>query len=365
MHRYALIFVVGVVSCGEAPTVSPRAVVPADLTARAGSRFAAQVAPDVPTNFESFALGMIDAQFDWQSFGGLGASPGRSCATYDHEIGAVPPSLAGAAFTAFGMQSLRISNAVTSGCYTDQTFSSRSTDVAGQAGATSRSRDGLVDFALAGARLVRRLDASFVVASATPEARQPGLAVVVSPARGDDHRMSWVRIEDLPDGIAVDFAERADPTAPGAFQIAPVARGLDRRVPHHIRLTLDLVDGPANDTVRVYVDGALRHVGGSWETYYALDPNGRANFGGHPPAVNRLMFRTGSDAHRGIPGGPAPELRGLGFYFDQVLVEAYDLPVTPDDCKNNGWMALRDRDGTRFRNQGDCVSSVQAVRTSR
>ena len=109
-------------------------------------------------------------------------------------------------------------------------------------------------------------------------------------------------------------------TAPGAFALTTVARRLDRRVPHTIRLTIDFLDGPGNDIVRVYVDDELKHTGTSWENYYAYDATGMANFGGNTPAVNRLMFRTGSDSHRGIPGDPAPLTLGRGFVIDHVRV---------------------------------------------
>jgi hypothetical protein len=305
------------------------------------------------TDFESFTVGAIHGQFDWQSIGGVGSSSAASrCATYDHVIAetGIPP--------AFGSRVLRISNAVTSGCYADHTFSQRSTDIAGQAGSVSRSRDGTVEYAIAGAVRRARFDASWTFVSAVPDAQQPGLEVVVSPARGDDHRMSWVQMRDLADGIEVRFAQRADAANPGAIQVMTIASVLDRSMAHTIRLVIDFRDGPANDVARVFVDGVLRHTGASWETYYALDANGSLNFGGNPPAVNRLMFRTGSDTHRGIPGDPAPATSGRGFFFDDVSVDAYAVPTGKDDCKNDGWRSLRSDSGTQFKNQGDCVSSV-------
>ncbi|MHB1311901.1 MAG: hypothetical protein ACYC3L_07770 [Gemmatimonadaceae bacterium] len=285
--------------------------------------------PGRTVTFEDFAAGIIDGQHDWQA---TGAAGGIGCAVYDHAIAD------NAAFVPtprrhdeFGRRSLRISNAVTSGCYSDQTFSQRSADVAGERGARSRSTDGLTDYAFAGARLRNHFEVEWLVMSAAPQAWQPGLEVVASPARGDDHRMSWVQMADWSDGLAIVFAERSDPAAPGAFQRVTVARGLDRRSAHRIRLTMDFRDGPANDVVRVYVDGALRHVGGSWETYYRLDANGRSNFGGATPVVNRVMFRTGSDTHRGVPGDAAPATRGRGFLIDGVRVSALGAVTTGRD----------------------------------
>lgn len=336
------------------PSDSVASVSAAAIVASAGSSV---VAPEAATDFESFTVGGINGQWDWKSFGGAGATaPGSHCAVYDHVIHA-NDAFAGAAF---GARSLRISNAVTTGCYGDQTFSARSADVAGQAGATSLSRDGLVDFALPAATRRNHFEAEWTVRSATPGEAQPGLEVVVSPARGDDHRMSWVRMADLPDGLAISAAARADQSNPGAFQVVTIATGLDRSQSHTIRLTIDFVDGSANDVVQVFVNGALHYVGQSWETYYALDPNGAANFGGNTPAVNRLMFRTGSDLLRGLPGTPAPALLGKGFLFDGVRVRAFSVPKSGGDCQQGGWQSLFDTNGGAFKNQGDCVSWANA-----
>ena len=74
-----------------------------------------------------------------------------------------------------------------------------------------------------------------------PNAQQPGLAVAVSPARGDATRMSFVEMVDLPDGLGVNFYD-----VPGTgvmvgtrrtvqFVKSSVARGLDRTRSHIIR----------------------------------------------------------------------------------------------------------------------------------
>lgn len=318
--------------------------------------------------FEGFALGTIHGQHDWQATGGLGsgAAPGSFCAVYDHAI-ADYPALVPPAFrdAAFGQRSLRISNAVTSGCYSDQTFSHRTADIAGERGASSRSKDGLTEYALAGARLRNHLEIEWRIQSARPDAWQQGLELVASPARGDDHRMSWVQVADRVDGLAVVFAERSDSAAPGAFVRSTIARGLDRRRAHVIRLSMDYVDGPSNDIVRVYVDGVLRHTGTSWETYYNYDANGRSNFGGATPAVNRVMFRTGSDMHRGVPGDPASETLGRGFLIDGVSVAAFSVASSAESCRDSGWRDVRDASGRPFRNQGDCVSWVRSARGDR
>lgn len=42
------------------------------------------------------------------------------------------------------------------------------------------------------------------------------------------------------------------------------------------------------------------------------------------------------------------------------LVSAQGVPLTSSSCKNGGWQTLRDNSGEPFKNQGDCVSFVNA-----
>ena len=63
-----------------------------------------------------YIVGTIDAQDDWSSFG-----------PYDHKV-----TLNTYGYASFGLQSLRISNAITSGSFGDQTFSKRSTNWGGE-----------------------------------------------------------------------------------------------------------------------------------------------------------------------------------------------------------------------------------------
>ena len=363
MKPWPCVFLFVVASCARDATAPLHAPVPiismlgdrrdADATAAAG----------IITAFEDFSFGAIDGQHDWKSLGGLGAPAvtpaGTHCAVYDHEIADNMAVTSIYRFHEFERKSLRISNAVTSGCYSDQTFSGRTANVAGQADARSRSANDLIDYAIAGGMLQNHFEAEWSFASTVPRAQQPGLEVVASPARGDDARMSWIQMADLPDGLAVIFAERSNPASAGDFLLSTVARRLDRRVPHNVRITMDFIDGPSNDVVRVFVDGHLKHTGTSWENYYFYDTNGKANFGGAPPVVNRMMFRTGSDLHRGIPGDAAPATRGHGFAFDNIRQATFMVATSADACKHDGWRGLRDANGELFENQGRCVSSVQ------
>lgn len=289
-----------------------------------------------PITFEppTYMLGTIDEQDGWQSDGAAGSG----CAPYDHEVDS--QSL----YASFGTQSLRMSNAVTSGCFGDQTFSK---PLANEAGETSAASDGMST----GPRQPN-FEASWQFASTVPAALQPGLSVVASPDRGDGARMSWVQMADTAAGLEVNFfdyqdgaIEPAGTCVTGAnFISSNVASGLDRTVPHTIAISMEFVDGPGNDVVKVYVDGVLGHTGTSWEDFF------RFCEGNPTRTVDSILFRTG--------GAAAPATAGNGFLIDNLtLSSGVGPPTSADECKNGGWENF-DTPRT-FKNQGDCVSFVQ------
>ena len=297
------------------------------------------------TTFETFSVGAIDGQQDWQSYGGLGALPPANpifthCAVYDQVIADNTAAAATYSYPAFGAKSLRISNAVTSGCFTDNTFSSRTAHPAGQAGARTTSTNGLIDYALAGGVLQDHFEAEWSFASTVPGAQQPGLQVTVSPARGDNLRMGWVQMTDLSDGLAVIFGEwvstvSGGTSATGAPRLTTVAHGLDRHVPHTILISMNFLAGPNNDVVQLYVDDVLAHTGTSWENYYTYDALGQSEFGGAPPIVNRLLFRTGGELGRGITGVAAPATLGYGFVIDNLRQATFMVGSAADVLTRN------------------------------
>jgi hypothetical protein len=305
--------------------------------------FAALPGAQVAVNFEPleappwYLPGPINAQDDWTSLGAAGSG----CALYDHQV-VVNALQTSYAYPTFGAQSLRLSNAVTSGCFGDQTFSKRLQNAAGESDAVSGG------FALTTGVPKNHFEAQWDFASTVPGAEQPDLSVVASPDRGDGARMSWVQMTDTPGGLDVNFFDVQGTENPANF-VGPtnVASGLDRTVPHTIRITMDFVDGPSNDVVRVYVDGALKHTGTSWENYYRYDSEA-APFLGKTPIVNRILFRTG--------GVAAPLTQGKGFVVDAFSMLSGTAPTNADQCKNGGWQTF---DSPRaFRNQGDCVQFV-------
>jgi hypothetical protein len=307
-----------------------------ELTSLAPSFLVAGASVDI--HFElleappAYFVGKIHLQDDWLSSG-----------PYDHFVvsNTVPPT--SYSYPTFGAQSLRISNAITSGSFGDQTFSKRTTNHAGE---TESSCAGFCQ----GTRQ-RHFEVEWDFASTTPAAQQLNLAVTASPDRGDGARMSFVRLRDTPTGLAVDFVDvqGVSGTRPACgianFEEATaVASGLNRAAPHTIKITMDLLEGPSNDIVKVYVDGSLRHTGTSWEDYFRYDCEAAAHLG-KPPIVNRLLYRTA--------GPPATNTLLFGFVMDNLSLGT--LAVSKDACKNGGWESLTREDGSSFKNQGDCI----------
>lgn len=242
----------------------------------------------------AYATGTIHNQNGWSSAGAAGSG----CAVYDHEVDG------SSGVTGFGSQSLRMSNAVTSGCFGDQTFSKSVVDEAGE---TSAEGGGL-----SGGTRQPVFEASWQFASTVPGAEQAGLSVVASPDRGDGARMSWIQMADTPTGLAVNFYDYQ--AGVDDFVFTNAASGLDRNVPHSIRVVMSFVDGPANDVVQVFVDGALRHTGTSWEDYFR-------DIEGNPTrTVDSILFRTGGTA--------APATAGNGFLVDNLVIATGAYPVS-------------------------------------
>lgn len=275
-------------------------------------------------NFESptYSLGDINGQDGWMKTG-----------PYDS---AVSTNTSG--FTTFGGQSLRLSDAVTSGSFGDQTFAKPLNDAVGEADSTAGS--------YTTGTLQRRFTMQFDIASATPAAQQPGMHTTVSPDRGDGSRMSYLRFEDGTGGLNVFFDDVQGTSNPANFVETQIASNLDRSVPHTVKLTLDTLNGPSNDVVKVWIDGTLVHTGTSWENYYRYDSEASAEQS--PRIVKTVLFRESGTANASDAG--------KGFLFDNFSENSGPMTKTPSDkdqCKKDGW---REFNSPVFKNQGDCVS---------
>ena len=147
-------------------------------------------------------------------------------------------------------------------------------------------------------------------------------------------------------GVDVFFDDVQGVGSPANFVETQIANDLSRSVPHTVKLTMDVVDGPSNDVVKVWIDGVLVITGTSWENYYRFDSESVAEQS--PRVVKTVLFRESGDAH--------PANAGSGFLFDNLsLMSGVAKPTNKDQCKNDGWKQFVN---PSFKNQGDCVSSV-------
>jgi hypothetical protein len=100
------------------------------------------------------------------------------------------------------------------------------------------------------------------------------------------------------------------------FTFAVLATNLSRTTCHRIDLTMDFIDGQANDVVRVSVDGGAAFTGTSWEDFFRNNQNPPFSA---PPPVDSLLFRA---------GGSAEGTAGNGFFFDDVSYASGPTPTT-------------------------------------
>jgi Ca2+-binding RTX toxin-like protein len=256
-----------------------------------------------PINFEgpTYSPGDIDGQAGWSKTG-----------PYDSEVASVA-SFSAATGYGFGAQALRISNDTTSGSFGDQTLSPSLANEAGEPAA--------IGGGLSGGSRQSHFEASFSIGT-TQATAQSGLSLSVSPDRGDGSRMSYVRFDDLSDGVHVYFDDVRDPGPLGTgadfneTSIATLARGQA----HTVRYAIDFKPGPANDVVQVFIDGVLRATGTTWEDYYRYDPE-QSGDGNVVPTVDQLDFlERGSDTSG---NGNA----GQGFLIDSVSLASGASPT--------------------------------------
>lgn len=266
-------------------------------------------ADSVSVNFENppYVTGSINGQDGWSMTGPY------DVAVASNTYGIAP----------FGGQSFRISNAVTSGSFGDWAFSK---SLADEAGETAAENGGL-----SGGTRQEYFEMSWDFASAVPSAEQAGLQISAAPDRGDGARMSFVRLKDTPTGLAVDFADyQSGVNETGCilgtnFITTNVASSLNRAVPHNLKLTMEFVNGPNNDIVKLYIDGNLVHTGTSWEGYFnECEANPTRT-------VDSVLFQARSG------GGTAPETLGEGFVIDNLNLKSSPVPkLVTNDFDGNG-----------------------------
>ncbi|MGH9204602.1 MAG: hypothetical protein ACRD2A_25520, partial [Vicinamibacterales bacterium] len=214
-------------------------------------------------------------------------------------------------FPGFGLQSFRISNAVASGGYAGQTISKPTLNETGEGDAVSGG--------FSGGTRVRRFDAQFSFGSVS-QIWQPGLSIGIAPERGDGTPMSLIQITDQTAGIQFGFQQYlAGSHGPGCdprnFNFVVLPQRYSRLTTHAVRYVVDFIEGPRNDIVRLYIDGALQLTGTTWEDVY------RDCFGPGSRTVDSLNFNA--------VGTTCTACEGEGFVFDNLETRALGAVVTP------------------------------------
>ncbi len=248
-------------------------------------------------NFEAptYTTGSPNGQDGWSRTG-----------SYDHNIDG------SFGYGTFGAQSLRISNATTSGSFGDQTFAKPLANAVGELSATAGA------FSVGNRRGQFEVQFDLAAITSTP---QPML-MSMSPDRGDGSRMSYLRFENTGSALDVFFDDVQGTTNPANFVETQIATGLNSAVPHRFRLSLTTLEGPSNDIVKVWIDGALVHTGTSWENYYRYDSEASAEQSTR--IVKTVIFRTAGTAE------PANSGKGL-------LIDNMSLSSSTDFASRDFW----------------------------
>lgn len=288
-------------------------------------------------NFEppAYSLGTIQGQNGWAG-GENGTNPqtsGPINPLIDQEIVKNP------GYPGFGQQSWRISNAYTDGAFGDWPFSPSLQNEAGETMALNHNGP----LVYSGGTRQNHFDVQWSFAAANPNGSGTDCSslltcsyVSMAPDRGDGARMSYIRLEDDTSGLRVFFDDYQDKRPYGSesnpsagcgtednFVETTVASGLDRHVPHTVRLSIDFVDGPRNDIVKVYVDGDLRHTGTTWEDYYRWCAESGGGTGNptfdQSRTVDSMIFQARGAQCTSSPGCDShPTNRGQGFLIDNL-----------------------------------------------
>ena len=213
---------------------------------------AAASADSVTTDFESFTTGSVNAQDGWT-------------ATGPYDQGVVAPGINSG-------KALRASSLLASGSFGDWIFSKPVTQKAWERGEPGRSSP------------------SSPSRPSVTRSKGERVALSFSPDNGQGARMSYVRLEDTPDGVRVFFAEYPNPTGGGVEYTEQWIATLDHSIPHTIGFAMSLVPGEANDVVTVTVDGVKKVCGTSWENYYRYSEHGPVQ------GIDRLIIQARGDS---------------------------------------------------------------------
>ncbi|MDX6521331.1 MAG: hypothetical protein QOF08_1936 [Gaiellales bacterium] len=265
------------------------------IAALAGSATSARADSAGPITFESpaYTAGPINGQNGWTDTG------------FDANVVALSgyPDASG---YGFGGQALQISDAVTSGAFGNQTFAPALAQPAGEA---TPQRYFTASFKI-GTTQASQQCALCVDSDTAPNP----LHLSVSPDNGSGGRMSYLRFEDLADGVHVFFSDVTD-SGPyytqATFNESDIAT-LSRTTSHTIDFSIHFIPGPGNDVVTISIDGVVKATGTTWEDYYRYDNETQG--GTNPPTTSTLEFREG--------GAPNSADQGQGFLIDNVSTDS-------------------------------------------
>jgi len=175
--------------------------------------------------------------------------------------------------------------------------------------------------------------------------------ISASPDRGDGARMSYIRLEDHPNGIEVWFDDYQDRAPYGSYgsplTAAPgcgpeddftdiLVATVTRNRAHSVKLVIDFIDGPRNDRVKVYVDGTLRRATGTtWEDYFRWCTESGGGTGttaaDQSRTVDSMLFRVG-----GATGVTHSQNTGKGFVIDNLFYSSSRAERECDDHHADG-----------------------------
>jgi hypothetical protein len=241
---------------------------------------------------------------------------------YDVKVVLLSPTYPAASGYNFGSQALQISDFFTSGSFGDQTFSPGLADEAGESGAFNAG--------LSGGLRQPHFSASFRIGTTQATQQCPScptpLKMTVSPDRGDGARMSFLRFEDRVNGVHVFFVDVVNKGPVGAesnFRTYDIAT-LSRDRAHLIQFSIEFKNGPANDTVKIYIDSVLKKTGTTWEDYYRYDSE-QTPQGNKVPTVDKLLFRESGNSQHIPPYDPNPADFGQGYLLDRVTLASSGL----------------------------------------
>jgi hypothetical protein len=329
-------------------------------------------------NFEpsAYSLGSIDNQNGWH-----GGENGTSPQTYGPINPAIDQSIvANPGYEGFGQQSWRISNAYTDGAFGDWPFSPSLQNEAGETMALNHNGP----FVFSGGTRQNHFDLKWSFAAANPygagtdcSSRLTCSYVSMAPDRGDGARMSYIRLEDDFSGLRVLFDDYQDKSPFGSegsvataakgcgteddFVETMVASGLPRNKPHTVMLSIDFIDGPRNDVVKVYVDGIYRHTGTTWEDYFRWCTESGGGTGNptfdQSRTVDQVIFQARGPQCTSTPGcvDSHPSNRGKGFLIDNLSYSSSTVEQC-DKRHSDGGGDVQSSDGkhghTTFHKQG-------------